>query len=464
MDATLRKLTDFTVGLRYSDLTPEAVHECKRRVLDSLGCAIGGYGAQPSRISRAVAGRYRGTPSARVFGTLERTTPELAAFANGVMIRYLDLNDATGSGGGHPSDAFGALLAVADHHKTDGKTFILASVILYELYLGFFAGNRIRNRGWDHVVYTVLGAAAGISRMRKFDHTTTANALSLALTPNMALEVVRRGQLTMWKGGAGGNACRNAVFAADLAAAGMTAPHHVFEGEQGLWNAAGKFQWPRLPGRRGHFRVADSQLKIYPCEYHGQSPIEAMLAIRDGIDPADVKAIIVRTYWFAWSEIGSEPEKWNPTTRETADHSIPFLVSAALLYGWVDAGTYASRNMRDPRLRALIRKVKVIYDKSLDKYQPHSVPCRLEVVLRNGERRTSSVDHPRGHVRNPATDADIERKVNGLNDGLMAPGRLRRLFDACWRLDKLDDVSELVSLLRFRRPPARQSAGSTRRK
>ena len=146
MDATLQKLTDFTHQLAYADLTPEAIHECKRRFIDSLACAIGGYNAEPCVIARAVAGKASSKKAARVFGTLDRTTPELAAFANGVMIRYLDLNDATGSGGGHPSDAFAALLAVTDHHKTDGKTFLLASIIVYELYLGFFAGNRIRNR------------------------------------------------------------------------------------------------------------------------------------------------------------------------------------------------------------------------------------------------------------------------------------------------------------------------------
>jgi len=449
VDATLQKLTDFTHQLAYADLTPEAIHECKRRFIDSLACAIGGYNAEPCVIARAVAGKASSKKTARVFGTLHRTTPELAAFANGVMIRYLDLNDATGSGGGHPSDAFAALLAVTDHHKTDGKTFLLASIIVYELYLGFFAGNRIRNRGWDHVVYTALAAAAGIAKIMGLDHERTAHALALVLTPNMALEVVRRGQLTMWKGCAGGNACRNAVFAVDLAAAGMTGPTTVFEGEQGVWNAAGKFDWPALPGPHGHFRVADSQLKIYPCEYHGQSPIEAMLAIREGIEPQEVEAIVVTTYWFAWSEIGSEPEKWNPTTRETADHSIPFLVSAALLYGWVDAATYSPERLFDPRLRALIEKVEVIYDKELDKMQPQSVPCRLEVRLKNGARKTSRVDHPLGHIRNPASDQDIERKFKGLNGGLVSARRASRLLKLCWKLEELDDVSEIVSLIRI---------------
>ncbi|HEV7821579.1 MAG TPA: MmgE/PrpD family protein [Burkholderiales bacterium] len=455
MDATLQKLTDFICTLGYADLTPGAIHECKRRFIDSLACAIGGYNAEPCVIARQVAGKASSRKTARVFGTLDRTTPELAAFANGVMIRYLDLNDATGSGGGHPSDAFAALLAVTDHRKTDGKTFLLASIIVYELYLGFFAGNRIRNRGWDHVVYTALAAAAGIAKILGLDHARTANALALVLTPNMALEVVRRGQLTMWKGCAGGNACRNAVFATELAAAGMTGPTSVFEGEQGLWNAAGKFDWPALPGPQGHFRVADSQLKIYPCEYHGQSPIEAMLAIRDQIDPQEVEAIVVTTYWFAWSEIGSEPEKWNPTTRETADHSIPFLVSAALLFGWVDATTYAPENLFDPRLRELIAKVEVIHDKELDKMQPQSVPCRLVVKLKNGERKVSNIDHPRGHVRNPASDQDIEKKFRGLSAGALSARRISRLLKLCWKLDELDDVSEVVTLMRMNAPAMR---------
>ena len=449
MDSTLQKLTDWTHGISYADLTPEAIHECKRRVLDTLGCALGGFTAEPAKIARAIARRTGGERSARILGTLERASPEQAAFANGVMIRYLDLNDATGSGGGHPSDALGALLAAAETTRTDGKTFILATVIVYELFLGFFAGNRVRNRGWDHVIYTVLGAAAAIAKMMDLDREKLANALSLALVPNMALEVSRRGQLTMWKGCAGGNACRNAVFAADLAAEGMTAPPHVFEGEQGIWNAVGEFQWPPLAPRERSFRVADSQIKIYPCEYHGQSPIETVLGIRDQLDARDIESIVVRTYWFAWSEIGSEPEKWTPTTRETADHSIPFLVCAALLDGKVDPSTFTRARIQDPAIRALMQKVKVIHDKSLDAMQPQSNPCRIEIRLSNGQTVTGSVDHPKGHVKNPATDADIERKVAGLNNGLLSAGQMDTLIDLCWRLDELDDVRDLVSATRI---------------
>ncbi|MFH1486604.1 MAG: MmgE/PrpD family protein, partial [Chloroflexota bacterium] len=136
MDATLKRITDFSSQLSYRDLSPLAIHECKRRILDTLACALGGFHAEPSKIARAIARKVSSKNPARILGTLERSSPELAAFANGVMIRYLDLNDATGSGGGHPSDALAALLATAETTKTDGKTFLTATIIVYELFLG----------------------------------------------------------------------------------------------------------------------------------------------------------------------------------------------------------------------------------------------------------------------------------------------------------------------------------------
>ncbi|MBI4191610.1 MAG: MmgE/PrpD family protein [Betaproteobacteria bacterium] len=449
MDATLKKLTDFAFQLGYDDLPPVAVHECKRHIIDTLACALGGFNAEPSKIARAVARRVSSETPARILGTLEPSSPELAAFANGVMMRYLDLNDATGTGGGHPSDMFAALLAAAEATKTDGKTLITAAVAAYELYLGFFAGMQVRNGGYDHVVYTVMAAAAGVAKIMKLDHRTMANALSLALTPNMALGVTRRGQLSMWKGCAGGNASRNAIFAIQLAAEGLTGPQSVFEGDHGVWNAVGKFDWPSFAGQDRPFRITATQIKIYPCVYPGQSPVEATLAIGSRIDPGEIEAIVVRTYLNSWWESASEPEMWAPATRETADHSIPFLVCAALLDGKVDAATFTAERLSDPRLRALMQKVRVIHDKELDKLQPPVDPCRLEITLSNGEKKLSSVDYPKGHVKNPASDKDIESKLVGLNNGLLSPGQVSGLLDVCWRLEELDDVRELVSAMRI---------------
>ena len=448
MDATLRKITDFSLQLGYDDLPPVAVHACKRRLIDTLACALGAFDAEPSRIARAIAGRVNSRIPARMLGSLEQSSPELTAFANGVMIRYLDLNDATGTGGGHPSDMFGALLAAADSTPTDGRTFITAAVTAYELYLGFYAAIQVRDRGWDHVVYTVLAAAAGVAKIMKLDHPATANALSLALTPNMALGVARRGQLSMWKGCAGGNAARNAVFAAQLAAEGMTAPESVFEGDNGVCNAVGKFDWPPFPGPDRPFRIADTQIKLYPCVYPGQSPVEAALAIRSQIAPDEIEAIVVRTYLNAWWESASEAVMWAPETRETADHSIPFLVCAALIDGTIEAATFAAERIADPRLRALMQRVQVIHDPELDKLQPSVDPCRMEITLKNGTKKLSSVDYPKGHVSNPASDQDIENKLVRMNNGLLSSARVSGLLDLCRRLEELDDMRELISATR----------------
>lgn len=449
MDAVLKKITDFSFQLGYADLPPAAIHECKRRIVDTLGCALGAFNAEPSRIARAIAERVSSENPARILGTLRPSSPELAAFANGVMIRYLDLNDATGTGGGHPSDMFGALLAAADSTPTDGRTFITAAVIAYELYLGFYAAIQVRDRGWDHVVYTVLAAAAGIAKIMKLNHRRMANALSLAITPNMALGVARRGQLSMWKGCAGANAARNAIFAAQLAAEGMTAPESVFEGDNGVLNAVGEFDWPLFAGHGRPFRIAGTQIKIYPCVYPGQSPVEAALAIRSQIVPDEVESIVVRTYKNAWWESASEPEMWAPATRETADHSIPYLVCAALLDGTIETATFTAERIADSRLRALMRKVQVIHDEALDKLQPPLDPCRLEITLRNGEEKFSSVDYPKGHARNPASNKDIEDKLIRMNNGLLSPQQVSGLLEICWRLEKLDDMRELISAMRI---------------
>ena len=449
MDRILASATDFSSRLTYEHLSPVSIHECKRRFIDTLGCALGGFNAGPSRMARAIAGRVRSANPARILGTLEESSPELAAFANGVMIRYLDLNDATGIGGGHPSDMFGALLAAAESERADGKAFITAAMIAYELYLGFFAAIQIRDRGWDHVVYTVMGAAAGAARIMRLDRTRMANAISHALTPNMALGVARRGQLSMWKGCAGGNAARNAIFAAQLAAEGITAPEAVFAGDNGVRNAVGEFEWPEFDWARPSFRLTGTQIKMYPCIYPGQSPVAAALAARPRVDPDDIEKVTVRTYRNAWWESASEPEMWAPATRETADHSIPYLVSAALLDGRIDAASFTDERRADPRMRALIGKVDVIHDRELDKLTPALDPCRLEIALKSGDKESSSVDYPKGHVRNPASDEEIEKKLIAMNDGLLSSDRIKRLLDTCWSLEDVGDMRDVVSILKI---------------
>ncbi|MGH8634184.1 MAG: MmgE/PrpD family protein, partial [Burkholderiales bacterium] len=200
MDSMIEQLAEYAAGLRYQDLTPEAVHECKRRLIDTLGCLAGGFGARPSFIARTVARRGRGDPSARILGTQERSTPELAAFANGVMMRYLDFNDATfGKSAGHPSDIFAAVLAAADAVHADGRSAITASALAYEVFCNLSESVQ-REQGWDHPVFGVIANAVGAGKVLGLSRAKMGNAIALAVIPNMALEQTRTGELSMWKG------------------------------------------------------------------------------------------------------------------------------------------------------------------------------------------------------------------------------------------------------------------------
>src|SRR3979409_2141228 len=135
MDRTTEALSSYVTALRYEDLGLPAIHEVKRHLIDSLGCAMGGYGGEPGVIARRMAPAWSGSPSARLLGEGRATTPEAAAFANSVMIRFLDANDTyITRGSGHPSDMLGAILAAAELQGASGKDFLLATIAGYEVF------------------------------------------------------------------------------------------------------------------------------------------------------------------------------------------------------------------------------------------------------------------------------------------------------------------------------------------
>src|SRR3954470_23491580 len=217
MDSNVQRIADYAHALRFADLPSSVVHDCKRRLVDTLGCALAAFDAEPATIARRNALRVSDPRGASVMGTAHRTLPELATFANGVMVRYLDGNDTLPGGGGHPSDVIAPMLAVAEAKHAGGRALITAIALAYEIYYAFFKGFCMRDRGMDHVLYTAVASAVGAGKLLGLDASRLGQAVALAITPNIALHATRRGDLSMWKGVAAGNAARNGVFAALLA-------------------------------------------------------------------------------------------------------------------------------------------------------------------------------------------------------------------------------------------------------
>ena len=232
-----RAMIDYAAGLRFDELSPSVLHQAKRRVIDTIACALAAHASEPARIARTLAPDVSAGRSARVFGSLARTSPEMAAFANGVMLRFLDINDTHRTvDGSHPSDNLSAVLAVAEGLGASGRDFLLALTISYEIQCRFVDSVPFNDNGWDQPVPGVMACALACGRLLGLDAVALRHALALAVIPNLCTYQTRAGELSMWKGCAAANGARQGVFAAYLAAQGMTGPDQAFDGVFGLWN------------------------------------------------------------------------------------------------------------------------------------------------------------------------------------------------------------------------------------
>ncbi len=435
------KIATWANNLTYENLDDNAIHEVKRRVIDSIGCALGAYNAAPVKIARAKAMSVNDTNAGYVLGTRHSTTPELAAFANGAAFRYLDYNDTyLSKEPAHPSDNLAAVLAVSQAAGKSGRDAILAAVIAYEIQCRCCDAASLRVNGWDHVVYGALSSATAAAKLWNLDENQTEHALGLAGVCNIATRQTRTGQISDWKACAFSNAARNGVFAADLARRGMTGPHEIFEGPKGIFNQlTGPFE-PQL-GSSGDYMINKTYIKYWPAEYHSQSSIEAILDLRPQIGDREIESIHIRSFEAAVSIIGSEPEKWRPTSRETADHSMAYCVAVALLDGDVTLHSFDDHKLKDEKILALMDKTKITEDPDCNPGYPEGIPNHLIVKCTDGTTVDKRVDFPRGHAHNPMTDDEVVAKFKRLADGVLANGEADRILNICWDLDKLDDLS-----------------------
>jgi 2-methylcitrate dehydratase len=201
------------------------------------------------------------------------------------------------------------------------------------------------------------------------------------------MRATRAGKLSLWKGAATAFALRNAVFATLLAAHGMTGPEAPFEGRHGLWEQiTDSFELEPFGVDGGDWTFPLIRLKYWPVEYNAQAGVWAALQLREKVAHADIARIDMATYWSAWHEIGSEPEKWNPTTRETADHSLPFIVARELVDGTITVKSFDKAAYPDPALRPLMAKITVREDPVIEAQYPARIVMRLGAVAIGGQR------------------------------------------------------------------------------
>jgi len=450
------ELADYFYSVRYSDLGKETVRQAKRRIIDALGCAIGAYGEAPVRIARRVATESRSRRPATLLGSKEGAPVELATFVNGFMVRYFDFNDTyLSKEPAHPSDNLGATLSVSDAESRSGRDLILSTVLAYEIQSRLCDAADIRHRGWDHVNYGLVSTALAGSRLMGSSKAKAAQAVNIALNAHIAMRQVRAGELSMWKGASFANAARNGVFAALLAREGMTGPAPIFEGEMGFFKqVSGSFELDigSFGGRGGEFVIGRTYIKYWPAEYHSQSAIWAALELRKEIeDVGEVESVLIESHEAGYTILGRDPEKWRPSTKETADHSLPYIVGMALLEGRVTNATYSQARFMDRENLEFVRKISVREDPSLTALYPdRGMANRITVVLKDGRRLTREVVIPRGHPANPMTDGEIEEKFIRLTRRYLGNKRTKRVLEKLWALEECKDLNAVFDLLAVR--------------
>jgi 2-methylcitrate dehydratase len=448
------QLARYSRTLRYQDLSGSVVHEVKRRILDSLGCAFGAWNATPCRIARRLAESVTVPGGATLWGTSHKTLPDLAAFANGALVRYLDFNDTyLAKEPAHPSDNIPAVFAVAESAGAAGKRVIQAIALAYEIHCRLCDAAALRPRGWDHVTYGPFSTALAAAHVLELSEEQTRQAVNLAGVANIALRQTRVGDLSMWKACAFSNAARNGIFAALLAQHKLTGPAPIFEGAKGFMKlVSGPFE---LRMEQGAAKILETYIKHYPVEYHAQTAVEAALELRKELFNAEgpeavtnITAVMIDSYDVAIEIIGRDPEKWQPKTRETADHSFPYCVAAALLDGTITVRSFAATRVQDPGIRALMEKVRACPLQEFVGRYPEAMPTRITVHTKSGRQYRAQVDYPLGHPKHPMSDAQVEEKFRRLAGPRLNRARADKVIDLVWKLDRLTDIGAFARLVK----------------
>ena len=326
-DPIVERLTSYAASVEYEDLPSEVVRQVKRLVIDSMGCGLAAGDAPPVRAARELALEAHGSAPATLLGSTDTTTPDMAAFVNGAMVRYLDFNDSyNGKDIAHPSDNIPAVLAAAEAHGRSGRELIAAVALAYEVQAAWADSFHLASGGaWDQAAYAAISAPLGAGKVIGLTVEQLAEALRISVVSSMTLGEARRGTISHWKAAAVPNAGRNGVFAAMLARRGMTGPPEVFSGSHGFF--AGVTGAPvelaplaREDGNDRAFRLMESRFKRFPAGFVSQTAIEGAIEAREALsiaDADDIDHVHIRTFESGKRIMAGDPTRWRPeTTRD----------------------------------------------------------------------------------------------------------------------------------------------------
>ena len=448
------KMSRWAASLEYKQLSQEAVYQAKRFLLDSAGCALGGYQQHDVVIALEVLNEIAGRGPATVIGTGKTIDAVSASLANALMIRCMDYNDIYWKQDpSHPSDIFPAAMACCERARSDGKELIVGFVLghEFEMRLCEAAFPGIRERGWHHATLTAFVSPIVAGRALRLPWEQIQHAIGISASRHCTMGAVTAGKLTMMKNTVDPMATQSGVLAALLAEKGYSGPEHVIDGKEGLAHCYGP-EWKLnllTDGLGESWRITQCGMKFFPTEALTHAPISAVLDLVKSNDlrPENVEKIEIRSLARA-ADILSDPSKYDPHTKETADHSLPYVIAAALTDRQVTPAQFEMKKIMDPTIRAQLKKVEVVADPEIEKVFPALQRVIVNITTTDGQRLSKQLDYPKGDPRNPLSDAEIEEKFSALAEGVLSDNAQKKLADAIWNLEKIGSVSKLMAMMK----------------
>ena len=446
----VEQLAAFVVCVTYEDLSEEARHQLKIRIIDALGCAIGALEGPPLKMLRTQLEDFGGRPLVTLIGG-GKTAPDRAALYNSALVRYLDYNDSyiAKEETCHPSDNLGAVLAASEYAHKNGREFLTALALAYQIQCRLSDVAPTRAKGFDHTTQGAYAVAAGVTKALGLNQDRVANAIAISGTAYNALRVTRTGTLSNWKGLAYPNTAFGATHAAFLAMRGITGPLEVFEGNKGLMDAiTGPFEldWTQ----ENLEAVRRTNVKKYNAEFHSQSVLEGILELRTAqhVHPEEIERIEIDIFDVAYHIIGGgeEGDKQQVHTKEEADHSLPYMVAVALLDGEVSPAQYEPERIVREDVQNLLRAVTIRPDEALSKRFPAEMPCRIRITLKDGRTLGIEKQDYEGFYTHPISWEKAIDKFERLAAPFTSAAQRMSIIEAVAHLEK-KEVEQLTRLL-----------------
>jgi len=470
-----RIISEYAVNLKFEDLPKEVVETTKRFIYDSVACAYGGYHTKDVNIIRDLYKDMAGKEEATVIGFGEKIPAVNATLVNSLMIRALDFNDIYWKDDpSHPSDIIPAALSAGELVGASMEDVIVAIVLAYEfeMRLCLFAKPGVRERKWHHATLTQFVSPIVAGKLLGLTVDQMVNAIGINGSHNHTIGCPTAGKLTMMKNTVDPMAVQSGVFAALMAQKGYSGTEKVFEGKEGFmdafigWNAKEETENPtQMKGRDGlsnwswdvdalignlgdSFKILECGMKAFPTEALTHTHISCALNAmkNNNLNYTDIKEVRVTAFAQAY-DILFDPAKYRPESRETADHSLPYCMAAAIVDKKISTASFSDEKLSDPRVFEVIDKIKGEPSIEFEKMFPAKQPSKVVVVTNDGKEYSEYMEYPKGDPREPMTIEDLDNKFSGLAEGTLSSERqtaIKEMIFNCEGMTINDFMSKLV--------------------